>query len=446
MNTRLQVEHPITEITTGTDLVKLQLHVAGGGKLDGPQPAEAGHAVEARLNAEDPDRDFAPAPGRIARLVLPAGPGIRVDTGVSEGDRIPSDFDSMIAKIIAYGRDRSEALGRLRRAMDETTVIIEGGVTNKSFVLDLLDQPEVIDASADTGWIDRVRAEGRLVAHRHAAVALAAAAIEAYEDEEEVARAQLLATAHGGRPQVQHEAGRPLDLKLRGVGYRVTVARVGPSRYRVGISGGGAPHLADVEIERFDEHSGRIEVNGQRYRLISATHGPVHLVEVDGITHRVSRDEGGVVRAPAPALVVATPVAVGDEVEAGATILVLESMKMETALRAPFRSRVRECPVSVGSQVATGAPLMRLEPLADGDTGAADRGDRGGRHRPAGRAGVRVRGRSSGPGPAGSAQSAARLRRRPARPRPSPGAVCGRARRAWWRGAGRRAGTARCLR
>ncbi|HET6706256.1 acetyl-CoA carboxylase biotin carboxylase subunit, partial [Amycolatopsis sp.] len=99
VNTRLQVEHPITEITTGTDLVKLQLHVAGGGKLEGTQPAELGHAVEARLNAEDPDRDFAPSPGRIALLELPTGPGVRVDTGVGEGDTIPADFDSMIAKI-----------------------------------------------------------------------------------------------------------------------------------------------------------------------------------------------------------------------------------------------------------------------------------------------------------------------------------------------------------
>ncbi|MEU1389087.1 MULTISPECIES: carboxyl transferase domain-containing protein [unclassified Nonomuraea] len=364
VNTRLQVEHPITELTTGTDLVRLQLHVAAGGRLDGPRPRESGHAVEARLNAEDPDRDFAPAPGRIARLVLPAGPGIRVDTGVSEGDTIPADFDSMIAKIIAYGRDREQALARLRRAMAATTVIIEGGATNKSFVLDLLDQPEVVDAVADTGWIDRVRAEGRLVSHRHSAVALAAAAIEAYQDEEEVSRNRLLATAHGGRPQVQHETGRPLTLKLRGAGYRLTVARAGQRRFRVGISDGDLSHPLDVEIDRFDEHSGRITVNGRRFRLMSATHGPIHLVEVDGVTHRISRDEGGVVRSPAPALVVATPLSAGDEVEAGAPILVLESMKMETVLRAPFRARVRECGVSVGSQVEAGAPLMRLEPLA----------------------------------------------------------------------------------
>src|SRR5262245_59979042 len=324
VNTRLQVEHPVTELTTGTDLVKLQLHVAGGRKLSGPRPAESGHAVEARLNAEDPDRDFAPAPGRIERLILPAGPGIRVDTGVSEGDIIPADFDSMIAKIIAYGSDRDEALGRLRRALAETTVVIEGGAANKSFVLDLLDEPEVIGASADTGWIDRVRAEGRLAEHKHAAVALAAAGIEAYQDEEDVSRQRLLATAYGGRPQVQHDPGRPLDLKLRGAAYRVRVVRLGPERFRVGVSAGADEHEADIEVERFDTHSGRIVVNGRRFRLTTATHGPSHLVEVDSVTHRISLDEGGVVRSPAPALVVATPLGVGDEVEENAPVLVLE--------------------------------------------------------------------------------------------------------------------------
>ncbi|WP_319462572.1 biotin carboxylase N-terminal domain-containing protein [Micromonospora sp. RTP1Z1] len=365
VNTRLQVEHPITESTTGFDLVKAQLHVAGGGRLEGEPPVERGHAIEARLNAEDPDRDFAPSPGRIARLDLPAGPGIRVDTGVSEGDTIPADFDSMIAKIIAYGRDRDEAFGKLRRAMANTTVIIEGGATNKSFVLDLLDQPEVIDGSADTGWIDRVRGEGRLVAHRHFAIALAAAAIEAYEEEERVERQRLLSTAFGGRPQVQHKSGRPLDLKLRGVGYRMRVARVGAHRFRVGIEAGGAVRSADVELDRFDRHTGQIVVNGVRYRLLTGTHGAIHLVEVDGVTHRVGRDEGGVVRSPMPALVVATPLEVGAEVEAGAPVLVLEAMKMETVLRAPFKARLKECAVSVGSQVETGAPLLRLEPLAE---------------------------------------------------------------------------------
>ncbi|MGW4109790.1 ATP-binding protein [Actinosynnema sp. NPDC004786] len=372
VNTRLQVEHPITEITTGFDLVRAQLHVASGGRLEGVKPVETGHAIEARLNAEDPDRDFAPCPGRIERLELPSGPGIRVDTGVSEGDGIPPDFDSMIAKIIAHGRDRSEALARLRRALAETTVIIEGGATNKSFVLELLDEPAVVDATADTGWIDRVRAEGGLVVHRHSAIALASAAIEVYQDEERLARQQLFTSARGGRPHTRHEAGRTLEFTLRGQGYRVHVARTGGRRFRVGVSAASGPvREAEVEVHRFDAHTGQLTVNGVRFRVVTGVHGPVHHVEVDGVSHRVSRDEGGVLRSPMPALVVATPLEVGDEVEAGAPVLVLEAMKMETVLRAPFRARLRESAVSVGSQVPAGAPLLRLEPVGDAEGAAA---------------------------------------------------------------------------
>jgi acetyl/propionyl-CoA carboxylase alpha subunit/acetyl-CoA carboxylase carboxyltransferase component len=374
VNTRLQVEHPITEVTTGLDLVKAQLHVAAGGRLEGDPPAESGHAVEARLNAEDPDRDFAPAPGRIVQLDLPAGPGIRVDTGVREGDTIPAEFDSMIAKVIGYGRTRDEALARLRRALVETTVVIEGGATNKSFLLDLLDQPEVIAGTADTGWIDRVRPEGRLVSHRHSGAALVAAAIEAYQEQEQVERLRLLETARGGRPQVQHKVGRPSELKLRGTTYRVTVTRAGPHRYRVTIGDGIDPQVVDADLRRLDTYTGRLVIGDRQFRLVTATHGPVHMVEVDGVTHRVSREEGGVLRSPAPALVVATPAEVGAEVEAGAPVLVLESMKMETVLHAPFPARVRELWASVGGQVETGAPLVRLEPTAEAEGAVAETG------------------------------------------------------------------------
>jgi acetyl/propionyl-CoA carboxylase alpha subunit/acetyl-CoA carboxylase carboxyltransferase component len=374
VNTRLQVEHPITEVTTDTDLVALQLHVANGNRLEGERPVERGHAVEARLNAEDPDRDFAPSPGRISLLTFPTGPGIRVDTGVGEGDAIPADFDSMIAKVIAYGPTRDEALARLRRAMTETTVIIDGGTTNKSFILDLLSQPEVIDGSADTGWIDRVRGEGRLVSHRHSGIALVAAGIEAYEDAEAIERARLLETARGGRPQVQHRVGRPIDLKLRGTSYKVLVLRTGQHRYRVTIGAGADAHTVDVEVDRIDEYHSRVCVSGRDHRLVTATHGTVHLVEVDGVTHRVTRDEGGVLRSPAPALVVATPVEVGAEVAAGAPVLVLESMKMETVLTAPFAARVRELLAGVGGQVETGAPLVRLEPLGNGAAAPVETG------------------------------------------------------------------------
>ncbi|HEX8079204.1 MAG TPA: carboxyl transferase domain-containing protein [Jatrophihabitans sp.] len=371
VNTRLQVEHPITELTTGLDLVKMQIEVAAGGRLIGQPPVELGHAVEARLNAEDPDRDFAPAPGRIALLDLPDGPGVRVDTGFSTGDSIPADFDSMIAKIIAHGRTRDEALARLRRAVRDTTVIIEGGATNKSFVLDLLAEPEVIAATADTGWIDRTRAEGGLVSHQHAGIALVAAAIEANEVEERAERLHFFATAHGGRPQARHKVSRAIDLTLRGASYRVNVSQLGPDRYRVGVAKDGEVRTVDARIERLNSYVSRLEVGDQRYRLVSATHGIINLIEVNGVTHRVSRDEGGVLRSPAPALVVAVPVAVGDEVPAGAPVLVLESMKMETVLYAPFPARVRELLVSTGGQVETGTPMVRLEPLVEAD-GAAE--------------------------------------------------------------------------
>ncbi len=388
VNTRLQVEHPITEVATGFDLVKAQIRIAAGEKLPAQRPSEEGHAIEARLNAEDADRDFAPAPGRISRLALPAGPGVRVDTGFSEGDTIPADFDSMVAKIIAYGRRRSVALARLRRALAETTVVIEGGTTNKSFVLELLERPEVIgpDAGAeqdrwsptpaahdraeparvgwaDTGWIDRERAEGGLVAEAHAGVALVVAAIEAYEETTCVEKERLLETARGGRPQTQHKSGVQVDLKLRGIVHTVTAHAVGPHRYRVIVD--GTPCEADMI--RIDDVHGRVIVNGRRFRIVTATHGPVHHIEVDNVTHRVSRDEGGVLRSPAPALVVATLVAAGDEVQAGAPVVVLESMKMETVIGAPFAARVREMHVITGSQVETMAPLVRLEPLGDGD-------------------------------------------------------------------------------
>jgi acetyl/propionyl-CoA carboxylase alpha subunit/acetyl-CoA carboxylase carboxyltransferase component len=363
VNTRLQVEHPVTETTTGVDLVRLQLLVAAGGRLEGEPPAEVGHAVEARLNAEDPDRDFAPAPGRIALLRLPAGPGIRVDTGMAEGDVIPADFDSMIAKIVAVGADRQDALARLRRALADTTVVIEGGTTNKAFLLDLLDRREVRDATADTGWIDRVRTTGGLISHRHAGVALVAAAIDAYDTDEQVERLRFLATAHGGRPQSRHEVGRTFELKLRGTVHRLDVSQVGPTRYRVAVDG----HLVDAQREDLGQFRARLTVAGRQFRVVTATHTAGHLVEVDGAVHRISRDEGGVVRAPAPALVVSLPVAPGQEVAAGAPVAVLESMKMETVLPAPFAGRLRELLVGPNDQVGAGQPLLKLEPLGNGN-------------------------------------------------------------------------------
>src|SRR6266545_3342299 len=232
VNTRLQVEHPVTEQTTGLDLVKLQLYVARGGRLDGQAPAARGHAIEARLCAEDPENGFAPAPGRLAVLAMPTGPGIRVDTGVREGDVVAPDFDSMIAKIVAWGHDRAEAIGRLRRALAQTTAVVEGGTTNRSFLLALLDRPEVRAGDLDNHWLDRLTAAG---GHLPAAdpVALLQAAVEAYEADQAVDRAAFHARAARGRPEPPGEIGHACQLRYRGVPYALRVFRTGPHTYRI---------------------------------------------------------------------------------------------------------------------------------------------------------------------------------------------------------------------
>ncbi|MER5393240.1 biotin carboxylase N-terminal domain-containing protein, partial [Saccharopolyspora sp. NPDC002686] len=356
VNTRLQVEHPVTEATTGVDLVKAQLRVAAGSRLTGPVPAETGHAVEVRLNAEDPDRDFAPAPGRIKRFDLAAGPGIRVDAGFAVGDAIPPDYDSMIAKLIAFGGTRGEALARARRAIAETTVLIEGGTTNKGFLLDLLGTPEIVDATADTGWIDRTW--NRRSSPDHRGVALVTAAIDTYLAAERARRRQLFDSARRGQPQLPPDDS-PVPLELHGAVHQVKVARIGPSRFRVAV--GPVERAADVGFERYDDVKARITLNGRRFDVVTDRHGSQHLVEVEGVPHRIGHDDQGVVRAPAPALVVAATAAEGAEVDAGDPVLVLESMKMETVLRAPFKARLTEFLVPVGSQVEADAPLLRLE-------------------------------------------------------------------------------------
>ncbi|MDG3010353.1 ATP-grasp domain-containing protein [Rhodococcus sp. D2-41] len=361
VNTRLQVEHPITEATTGIDLVKLQIHVAGGGELSGACPSEFGHAVEARLNAEDADNGFAPAPGTVQLLKFPLGPGLRVDTGIAQGDVIPPDYDSMVAKIIAWGKDRSEALARLRTALRETTVVLDGGTTTKSFLLDLLDRPEVIDASADTGWLDRTGA-GTASGPTHAAsIALIATAIGVYDAEESIELGKFRTAARGGRPRANHTIGRGVELSYQGQPYKLTVEQVGPHRYRIDGDSG----VRDVDVDRLGEFECRLTLDGSRHHVVSVAGPAHHLVEVDGISHQISQDEAGVVRAPSPAVVVALPVAVGDEVEAGATLVVLEAMKMETAIRAPHAGVVREVLAVVNSQVDAGAPLLRVDQAGD---------------------------------------------------------------------------------
>ncbi len=358
VNTRLQVEHPITEASTGIDLVKLQILLAAGEALVGECPPETGHSIEIRLNAEDPANGFAPAPGDVQFLAFPAGPGIRVDSGIAAGDTIPPEFDSMVAKIIATGRDRNEALARLRRALRDTTVVLRGGTTNKSFVLDLLSRPEVIAGTADTAWLDREALETPDHLPAHADIALYAVAIDVYDSEEAVEREAFLAAARGGRPLANHTIGREVEVRYHGQTYAMAVAALGPDSYRVSIG----DFQTEVRLDRLGGFESRVVVGDRRHHVVLAAGAADHLVEVDGVSHRVARDSGGVIRASAPAVVVSLPVRPGDSVEVGQTVAVLESMKMETAVTTPFAGRVREVLASVNSQVPAGAPLLRLDP------------------------------------------------------------------------------------
>jgi acetyl/propionyl-CoA carboxylase alpha subunit/acetyl-CoA carboxylase carboxyltransferase component len=367
VNARLQVEHPVTEAVTGLDLVKLQLHVASGGRLEGDPPTPVGHAIEARLNAEDPALGFVPAPGRIALLRLPTGPGIRVDTGVAEGDLIPAEFDSMIAKIIAWGHDRPEALSRLSRALAETMVVVEGGTTNQGFLLELLQRPEVRSGDVDTTWLDRLQLGGEAVPVRHADVALLQAAIELAEAETAADRARFYALARRGRPNAGAGLKRTIELRHRGQSYRFVVALTAPGRWSVAVDGAS---LA-VEAHRLGPHERRLELGGRAHRTLTSVQGADLLVEVDGVPHRIARDDGGLVRNLAPGVVVSLPVAPGDEVATGDVVAVVEAMKMETSLTAPFPGRVRQVFCGVNVHVAAQAPLLRLEPL-DGEPVDAD--------------------------------------------------------------------------
>jgi acetyl/propionyl-CoA carboxylase alpha subunit/acetyl-CoA carboxylase carboxyltransferase component len=356
VNARLQSDHPVTEATTGLDLVKLQLLVADGEPLVGQAPPQFGHAIEARLNVEDADQSFAPAPGTVVLLSLPSGPGIRVDTGIASGDLIPPGYDSMVAKIIAWGRDRPEALSRLRCAVRETTVVLQGGTTNKSFLLDLLARPEVVSGEADTAWVDSFRSTTPAPA-RHAAVALLSVAIDEYDAQEAIERGGFLGSARGGRPRATHTLGRTVELGYQGQTHPVGVAQVGPRRYRLELDG----RLLDVDIDRLSPFESRLGLGGAPFHIVSVAAEGGYLVEVDGVSHRIAGDESGVVRAPAPAVVVAVHVTAGEDVEAGATIAVLESMKLQTAVTAPRSGRVREVFARVNSQVDAGAPLLRLD-------------------------------------------------------------------------------------
>ena len=369
VNARLQVEHPVTEFTTGLDLVKMQIDVARGEALQGQPPAPTGWAIEARLNAEDPANGFMPAPGRVALFSPPLGPAIRVDTGLAAGDEVPADFDSMVGKILAWGHTRDEAMGRLKRALQETTVVIEGGTTNKAFLLALLNHPDVEAGRYDIAWLGRECDTICAAGTPDANIALLQAAIEVYDAQSTRELAAFRAITARGRPEVRGDVGYQAELRFQGNTYNFAVERLSQDYYRIA---GDGKSLA-VCCERFGSYERRLTVCGRSHRVIIVEQGADFLIEIDSISHRVCRDDGGVVRAPAPAMVLSINVEAGQAVEAGDRLMVLEAMKMEMPITAPTAGTVTRLLVAANVQVPAGQPLLELEPQGEDERGPVGR-------------------------------------------------------------------------
>jgi acetyl/propionyl-CoA carboxylase alpha subunit/acetyl-CoA carboxylase carboxyltransferase component len=357
VNPRLQVEHGVTELLTGFDLVKWQIRVARGDRLSVDQPVERGHAIEARVCAEDPATHFAPSPGRIALLELPSGPGVRVDSGVGQGGTIPAEFDSMIAKVMAYGSTREEARARLVRALTDLRIVVEGGATNKGFLLDVLRHPDFRAAACHTEWLEEEPLE---LPTPPIPEALIVAAILTYERGRRALRYNFYSEVSRGRPRtIPPSTGREVELVYGGVPYRLRVFAIGGWSYRVYLG----DRVSEVVVREQGPRRRQL-VSGGRSTEVLFSESDVELrIEVDGHTHRIFRDLGGKVLAPAPALVIEVVVSAGDPVSEGQRLGLLEAMKTETAFHAPVAGTVRDVCVRPGSRVAGGDVLLIIDPV-----------------------------------------------------------------------------------
>ena len=360
MNTRLQVEHPVTEAVTGLDLVEWQLRVAAGEPLPLTQEAlrPDGWAVEARLYAEDPAQGFLPATGRLAHLVLPEG--VRVDTGVRQGDSVSPHYDPMIAKIIAHAPDRAGAFARLAGALDR--VEVAGCVTNAGFLARLARHPDVVAGRVDTGLI--AREEATLCAEPEAdARDWAVAAIAALGLDSPPVGAGPWQARDGWRAWGPAQAFA--DLVHRGATEAVWLTAT-PEGWQA-VTPAGATRLG----VRRDGAALWVESDGVVSRLGCARTSDGVTLMRDGAALRFRTVDllargvtdaaaGDAVRAPMPGLVKAVHVGEGVEVAAGDRLLTLEAMKMEHALRAPRAGRIASLPVAEGDQVEEGALLASL--------------------------------------------------------------------------------------
>ncbi|MFF5773759.1 biotin carboxylase N-terminal domain-containing protein [Streptomyces californicus] len=354
MNTRLQVEHPVTELITGLDLVEWQLRVAAGEQLPYAQEdiALTGWAVEARVCAEDPSRGFLPSGGTVLALREPQGGGVRTDSGLSEGVPVGSLYDPMLSKVIAYGPDRATALRKLRAALADTVIL--GVPTNAGFLRRLLAHPDVVAGRLDTGLVER-EAEGLVP--------------DGVPDEVYAAAAAVRREALEPRP----DAGGWTDPFSVPNGWRTGGVRA-PLLFPLRVPGAdpvtyGAPASATVTADRvaveLDGAVGHFHRSGD---WLGRDGDTWHVQDHDPVEASLSgagRSGADTLAAPMPGTVTVVKVAVGDEVEAGQSLLVVEAMKMEHVISAPHAGTVTELDVAAGATVAMDQILAVVTPRED---------------------------------------------------------------------------------
>jgi acetyl-CoA/propionyl-CoA carboxylase, biotin carboxylase, biotin carboxyl carrier protein len=361
MNTRLQVEHPVTEMVTGVDLVELQVRIAAGDKLPIKQDdiAMSGHAIEARIYAEDPGRGFLPTGGAVLDLAEPDGPGVRVDSGLARGTVIGSEYDPMLAKVITHAADRQAALRALDRALADTAVL--GVTTNIEFLRFLLADPDVVAGRLDTGLLDRRTPDF----------------VPAEPGDEEL----IVAAAYKWL-RVWPSSG---DLWQVPSGWRMgerapTTFRLHAGERTDHVYLTGTPGAATAAVEHGETHSLAASLDGDRlavtldglrtdYLVATADHqiwlsGAGRTDVIDELREAPVRPDDehsgdAELTSPMPGSVVAVGVADGESVDTGAVVVTVEAMKMEHALTAPVDGVV-ELLVAVGDQVKVGQPLARI--------------------------------------------------------------------------------------
>ena len=329
----------------------------------GTRPATSGHAIEVRLNAENVDVGFSAAPGEIELFRLPTGPGLRVDSGVAEGDVVPPQFGSMFAKISAVGHTREEALGRLKRALAESAIAVKGGTTNRTFLLQLLDRDEVRASRVDVGWLDRASQQPLGEPGEHAGIALLQAAIEVYGAEAGAELDEFFSSAARMKPTCRPDVGRHVEIGYLGHRYQFKVYRQGVQEYRIDVAGTSI----DLNVERLGPCERWLTHGEHRYRVLSLVQGYTHLVEVDGVPHRISRADAGIVRAPGPAMVVSVNVKAGDFVAAGDRLAGPGVDEDGTGGHRPVLGDGAPVTVMANAQVGSGTPLLHVDAATDSE-------------------------------------------------------------------------------